>query len=171
MPRASRSKQYRAKAGNPGLRLEEQAIAFERIPTEIASQARDNESKRGTAMESFKSRNPSQLQEKKQRFSVMHTDQIREKNSVQIANEDVSPLCPEVKNQKKIVDPKLSMWSNQDSHTGTESRSKSRNQSSPLNMQEVQAMHRTANIGTGGAERKRPNIHSDSKSIGNFSDN
>ena len=57
----------------------------------------------------------------------MHTDQIREKNSVQITNEDISPLYPEAKNTKKIVDPKLSMWSNQDSHTGTDSRSKSRN--------------------------------------------
>ena len=48
-------------------------------------------------MGNFNSRNPSQLEDMKKRFSVMHTDQIREKTSLPISSDDTSPVAGDIR--------------------------------------------------------------------------
>ena len=50
----------------------------------------------------------------KKRFSVMHTDQIREKTSLPISSDDTSPVAGDIRDGLKILDPKLDVRSTPD---------------------------------------------------------
>ena len=92
---------------------------------------------RGASMGSFNSRNPSQLEDMKKRFSVMHTDQIREKTSLPISSDDTSPVAGDIRDRPKILEPKLDIRSTPDYINEQEGISKDRPQHSPLNIYDM----------------------------------